>query len=471
MTKGGNSKHTSTGNSRVWFSFIVFIILASLDNMAAGVLPPLYAIIARDLQTNEAAIGTVTSVYVLVTAVSAIIWGYQGDQGERKQLLLLGTILWGSSMALTGIANTFTALFGWQIVTAIGVGVISSVGFSVVSDYIPAHRRGLALSLWSMSQTIGAGVGALLAGSVVAYNWRWPFWIIAGLGFFFALLYLFTAEPPRGYQEPELRTLFAQGRTYTYRIKRADLRLILTNRANLWLLGQSFFYALAYGSTIWVPRWAIARVQAEGYSLEVATIVGNFFVTLFSVGVFLAVPAGYLGDRWQQRYKYGRVTLASIGLLSSIPFFILLFFTPLRGVTIPDTENIITIGVAVLQNLFTNGWVITAFFVAFIGLALFAADAPNWAALIVDVNLPEHRGTVIGISRLCRAIGHAISVSLTGILFTMLTPSFPPPQNYALGLSLFQIVVIPTALCYLAARHLIPQQITHVKQTLKQRSA
>ena len=37
---------------------------------------------------------------------------------------------------------------------------------------------------------------------------------------------------------------------------------------NRWLILQGFFLSLAYGSTVWVPRWAIARVQAEGFDLE-----------------------------------------------------------------------------------------------------------------------------------------------------------------------------------------------------------
>ena len=43
--------------ARQLFAFAVFIILASLDNAAMGVLPPLYAIIARDLQASDAALG------------------------------------------------------------------------------------------------------------------------------------------------------------------------------------------------------------------------------------------------------------------------------------------------------------------------------------------------------------------------------------------------------------------------------
>ena len=452
------------------FNYAVFVVLASLDNAAAGVLPPLYAIIARDLQANEAALGGVTAAYILILAAAATFWGYRGDQGQRKSLLLYGTLIWGTAMCLTGLAQNFWQLLGGQLLTAVGVGSIASIGFSVVSDMVPAQRRGLALSLWSISQGIGNTFGALLASSLGAFNWRVPFFIIAGLGFLFAFLYLFTNEPQRGQAEPELQALFRQGQKYQHRITRADIKNIFGRPTNRWLMAQSFFLSLAYGSTIWVPRWAIARVQAEGYTLETATIIGNLFVTLFGIGGFLAIPAGHLGDWWQRRNPRGRAILSAIGLLGSIPFLILLFFLPFKGVIIPAQGTLLQISWAVIISLVTNGWVTLAFITALIGISLFSAEPPNWAALITDVNLPEHRGTVVGISRLFRAIANALSVSLTGVVIGQLTAVYPAPTNYAIGLSLFQLLVIPAGLCFIFIARTAPADITAVKQTLTRRS-
>ncbi|MCB8944124.1 MAG: MFS transporter [Ardenticatenaceae bacterium] len=455
---------------RLLFNYAIFVVLASLDNAAAGVLPPLYALIARDLEANEAALGGVTAVYILILAAAAAFWGYRGDQGQRKSLLLYGTLIWGTAMCLTGLAQTYWQLLAGQLVTAVGIGCIASIGFSVVSDIVPARRRGLALSLWSISQGIGATFGALLASSLGAYNWRIPFFIIAALGFLFAFLYLFTREPQRGQAEPELKPLFQSGQTYQHRITFADLQTILNRPTNRWLILQGFFLSLAYGSTIWIPRWAIARVQAEGYNLETATIIGNLFVTLFGIGGFLAVPAGHWGDKWQRRNPRGRATLGAIGLLGSIPFLILLFFLPFKGVFIPTDGSLLQISWAVIVSIVTNGWVALAFIVALIGIALFSAEGPNWAALITEVNLPEHRGTFVGFSRLFRAVANALSVSLTGVVISRVTAVYPAPTNYAIGLSLFQLIVIPAGLCYIFIARTAPQDSAAVRQTLSERA-
>jgi MFS transporter, Spinster family, sphingosine-1-phosphate transporter len=451
-------------------SFVIFIILASLDNAAAGVVPPLYALIARALDTSEASLGLVTSAYILLVAGSAALWGYYGDRGQRKRLLLLGTLLWSGAMIGSGLATSFTQLVLFQAITAVGVGSISSIGFSVVSDYIPAGRRGFALSLWSLSQMLGSGLGALLAGTVGALNWRLPFFIIAGAGLLFACLYLFTHEPQRGRRDPELSPLFAQGRTYDYRIKLQDVWELLRHPSNRWLLWQSFFFSLAFGSTIWIPRWAIARVQAEGYGLETATVVGNIFVILFNAGALLAIPAGYLADRWQRRSARGRANIGVLGTLGSIPFLVLLYFLPLRNVAIATEGGLPTIVWGALLAIFTNGYVFLAFVVATAGVGLLAAATPAWSAIVADVNLPEHRGTMLGISRVFRSVGSAISVGLTGFVFTWLTADFAPPNNYAVGLAIFQIIAIPAGLCYLGVRRHVASDMARVRQTLTERA-
>jgi MFS family permease len=452
------------------YTFAVFIVLASLDNAAAGVMPPLYALISREFDANEAALGMVTAVYVLIAAISAAYWGYKGDRSNRKRLLFGGTILWVTAMTLTGFAESLWQFVLGQVITAVGVGSIASVGFSVISDMIPVHRRGFALSLWSISQSLGAAAGAILASTLGAFNWRYSFWIIALVGLLFAVLYLFTQEPERGKNEPELAPLFAAGQNYSFRIKRADIHKIFNNKSNRWLILQTTLLTLAFGSTTWVPRWAVAQVEALGFDLEIATAVGNVFVILFSVGILVAIPAGYLGDKWQKRNPKGRTWLAMIALLSAVPFFVLLFFMPIKGIVLPDEGNFWQMSLQLAMNLLLNGWILSLFIVAFLAMALFSSEAPNWAALITDVNLPEHRGTTIGITRIFRAVGNAISIGLTGVVFTLLSSSFLPPMNFSMGLALFQLLVIPAGLCYYGASKTVPADIEAVKHTLTART-
>lgn len=455
-----------------WLEYAIFVILASLDNAAAGVLPPLYAIISRDLGASEASLGLVTAVYVIIAAVSAILWGYWGDsQQSRKPLLLIGTAVWSGSMILTGRSDTLTEFLIFQSLTAVGVGAVSSIGFSMVSDIVPAGRRGFALSIWSISQGLGAAFGALLAGIVGAFSWPSPFFIIAGLGIFFSLIYLFISEPLRGQAEPELKSLFDVGKVYESRIHRSDIFTIWQQHSTRWLLWESFFFSFAFGSSVWIPRWAIARVQAEGFDLETATIIGNIIVLLFSVGSLSAIFFGHLGDALERRAPRKRPLLAMFGLLTSVPFFIVLFFLPLTGIAPPPQNGLNQLLVWILNSFLGNPWLMTAFLVALIGQGLLATGLPNWAAMMTNLNLPEHRGTAIGMSRLFRAGGTGLSIAAAGFLFQWLQLHFSETDSFAIGLALFQLIVIVAAGCYWLVQKTIVSDSQHISSILKKRAS
>ena len=458
-------------NCSRWFQFGVFVILASLDNAAAGVLPPLYAIISRELDASEATLGLVTAVYVILIAVSAIFWGYQGDKAHRKPLLLAGTAVWVVAMILTGTATSFRTFLLFQSITAVGVGAVSSIGFSVVSDLVPAHRRGFALSLWSISQGLGAAFGALLASTVGAFNWPIPFFAIAALGLLFGIIYLFIPEPQRGASEPELQPLFEAGKTYNNRINRHDIKTIVQQNSTRWLLIQAFFFSLAFGASVWIPRWAISRVQAQGFDLESATVIGNAIVLILSLGSFASIYTGHLGDQIEKRTLRGRPYLAMLGSIISTPFFIILFFLPLQGIALPESSTLFAYASWILNSFIQNPWLIAAFMIALFGNIFLAADLPNWAAMITNLNLPEHRGTAIGISRLFRAAGHAIGIAAAGFLFEKLQQTFTESDAFAIGLAIFQTIVLVSAGCYTFILKSIAPDHIQIINTLKTRAS
>src|SRR4051812_45700249 len=94
-----------TSLTRRAYSVVVFVVLASLDNVAIGLVPPLYSPIAGDLRVAEGLVAAVTAMSYLVTAVAAVGWAYVGDRTNRRPLLIVGTLLWAVGTGLTGYTN------------------------------------------------------------------------------------------------------------------------------------------------------------------------------------------------------------------------------------------------------------------------------------------------------------------------------------------------------------------------------
>src|SRR6185312_2494765 len=137
---------TSVTRIRRTYTVVVFVVLASLDNVAIGLVPPLYDPIGDALAVPESAVAAVTAATYLITAVAAVAWAYAGDRFRRRPLLVVGTLLWAAGTFGSGYAGSFAVFLLAQVVGAVGLGAVGSVGFSVVSDLISPRRRGLVMS-------------------------------------------------------------------------------------------------------------------------------------------------------------------------------------------------------------------------------------------------------------------------------------------------------------------------------------
>ncbi|MGI8822975.1 MAG: MFS transporter [Acidimicrobiia bacterium] len=458
------------GRRHIVFTLVVFIVLASLDNAAAALIPAMVIPVRETLATSSAAIGLLTGTVILLSAVTAAVWAYFGDRGSRKRLLLAGTAIWATGAGLSATAETFGQLFAYQLIVAVGLGSVASIGFSVVSDFISPRRRGLAMSLWGLSQGVGGLFGGLLASQLGAGDFRTPMAVIAALGLGFALLYLATFEAPRGWSEPELSHLHDDhSLDYGYTIEPEQVPVLVRRPTNVWLIAQGLTAQMAYGSLIWVPLLYQEKVLAEGFSMATATRVGGLLGAIFQVGALFSVLTGHLGDRLQARRLDGRALISAIGVIGAIPFFLGFLFIPLNGLDVTDGAGTLALIPEVVAEVFTNPWVGGAFLLAVLALAFTSANSPNWFALISDVNLPEHRGTVFGMGNLANGVGRSIGNALTGGVAGSLERAMPPPLNWAVGLALFQVWFIPTGYCYWRAAGTSPADITEVRAVLAER--
>ncbi|MEU4480901.1 MFS transporter [Micromonospora sp. NPDC023966] len=462
VSRRGNAAHR-------FYSVVVFVVLASLDNVAIGLIPPLYGPISGALGVSQRLLGLVTAVSFLVSALAAVAWAYVGDRTDRKPLLMVGTLIWAAGTGGSALAQHYPTFLIAQLVAAVGLGAVGSVGFSVVTDLISPRRRGLVMSFWGLSQGVGTLAGTLTGGLLGATDWRRPFLVLTGVGLAATVAYLFTYDIRRGQSEPELAAALDAGGEYDYRISRADLPRILARRTNHWLVLQGLTAQAAFGSLVWLPVLFSQRAEAQGYSAATAVVVGSVFATLFQLGGVLSIVGGLAGDALQRRTPSGRALVAAVGILAAVPFYLVLFFVPIR-IDVPDGGSSGAVIRAVLASVFTEPTVGLSLLAAVLALALTSANSPNWFALIADVNPPEHRGTVYSLGNLVNGVGRAAGNGLVGVAFQALRGAFPPPLNYAVGLAAFQLFFIPTGVMYWLAARTSPRDIAQVHDLLHARA-
>ncbi|WP_127504492.1 MFS transporter [Actinoplanes solisilvae] len=457
MTRGGSAHRL--------YSVVVFVVLASLDNVAIGLVPPLYGSIGDAFGVGEGHIALATTIMFLISAVAAIGFAYAGDRTDRKPVLIVGTLIWIAGTAWSGFSGSYPSFLASQVVAAFGLGAVASVSFAVVSDLISPKRRGLVMSFWGLSQGVGTLAGTLVGGLLGHADWRQPFLVTAIAGGVATVAYLFTYNVPRGDSQPELA-----GVEYDERIHHDHLPVILRRRTNVWLILQGGTAQIAFGSLVWLPVLFRARAEDQGYSTSTAIVIGSVFATLFQLGGALSILGGLAGDRLQRRTPRGRALVAAFGVLAAVPLYIVLFFVPMR-IEVPDGAGTGTIIRSVLADVFTEPTVGLCLLTAVVALMLTSANSPNWFAMIADVNPPEHRGAVYSLGNLINGFGRAGGNAVVAVAFRALSGAFPPPLNYAVGLAAFQLFFIPTGVMYWLASRTVARDMTDTHAALLARAA
>jgi len=462
----------NTQKIKTFYTIFVFVALAAFDNIVIGLFPPLFSSIAKDFNVQVSALGLVSAMNILVTSLSSVYWGYLAGKGNhRKRYIIIGTIIWAVSVFLTSVCRNYLQLFILQIFTGIGLGCIASIGYSVLTDYIPNKYRGALLSLWGMSQGFGGIAGALMASLIApATSWRTPFKIVSFIGFLLLFLYMFVRDPSLGESEPELKGLIGKGLEYNYRIELKQIYAIISKSSNIWLILQGFFMNITTGTLIWLPTLYISKIQHLGYSTQTAIIASGYLFALFQIGGLTSSYFGYLGDRLQRKTYKGRAYFTALVVFLAIPAYTVMFVLPMNNLWLPNNGNQISVLLHLLKSIIINPWMLSIFILALLASAAQSANTPNWLALITDVNLPEHRATVFSLANLIGGLGRTIGNVGVGLILAIVSKSAHEPNNYIITLIIFQIFFIPAALCYIKMARLNAYDIKRINLTLRRRA-
>jgi MFS transporter, Spinster family, sphingosine-1-phosphate transporter len=452
---------------RRFYTVMLFIVMASLDNTVLALLPVIAPRVRNALDVSNQAIGLIVGANLAVIAASGLMWGYRSDQADRRRLLIIGTLAWVVPVGMIATSTSYIALFALMIVAGIGLGCISTVGYSVITDLIPERWRGFMFGVWGLCQ----GIGGVFAGVIIGLlppdvRWQQPFGMMAMAGLVCAGLAVFAISPRKGAADEALQGLIDTETSYDYRIARRDVPAVFRKPVNLWLMSQGFLAQFTYGSLAWLTTLLTARLMVEGVSLERANGIAALLGVLFQVGGIVSLWWGWLGDRLQRRNRGARALIAAYGFWIALPCYVVLFWVPLpfEGSSQGSALSII------YMQLRTHGWWWLAIVGATVAVLAQATTAPNWFALLSEVNLPEHRGTAYSFVTLANNIGRALGTVLVGLSFDWLQQMLPTPTQYALGLTLFQLFFIPAGLCFWIAARAAPSEIVSIQMTLRRRA-
>jgi MFS transporter, AAHS family, 4-hydroxybenzoate transporter len=416
----------------ITLAMIVIMLTDGFDLFTMGYVGPH---LLRDWDLERPALAPVNSGGLIGMAIGSVVLGWLGDRIGRKRAYVtcLAFLFVGSILCYS--AGTVTELAIWRLVTGIGLGGITPLAATLISEWTPRRVRSVVLACVVVAIPLGGTLAGVVARNVIpGYGWRAMFLIgaIAPL-LLFAIMGPLLPESPqflaqhpdkwprlarllnllvgeRRFDGSETFTVSAAGRrssNWFATLWNADFR---STTALLWIV-FAFNTFVLYVYTNYLPT----LLDFAGRSAEVASRSLEFFSFGGAFGsIGGAILIGIFGSRWVG------TLLALMGAIVSVVLGRLLLVADDAG----TTELLV---LCLLGGAAFNG--MHAF--------IYAVGANAYP--------PGVRASAIGLAQTFSRVGGVASASAPPIYFAM-TPTPPIDQFFWFVAACVLVVVVSFAL-------------------------
>ncbi|XXD10086.1 MFS transporter [Klebsiella sp. R445] len=145
----------------------------------AGILPQL----ADDFAVSIPSAGTMATSYALGVFVGAPLMTVLGARIPRKTMLITLAIIFTLGNLVTATAPSLAVAVTGRIITSFNHGAFFGIGSIIAASLVAPGRQASAIAFMfsglTLANLVGVPAGTWLAQ---AFNWRFVFWVIAGIG-------------------------------------------------------------------------------------------------------------------------------------------------------------------------------------------------------------------------------------------------------------------------------------------------
>lgn len=303
-----------------WYALALLMVIYVLNFLDRTIIYILFPLIKKEMEFSDTQLALLgTTSFVIFYTILGIPFGRIADRGSRSKIIAIGVIIWSLFSGLTAFANDFWTLFACRLMVGVGEATLGPAAISLLADYFPAARRATVTSIYSMGIAIGAGMAALLGGSLSQFGWRTAFMLIGFPGILFGVLAFVLKEPAR-------TTAAANDVNYSP----TDWKRLLTDPIFILLcVGYSLFGLATNSISIWgavfISRVHTIDIPTYGFWAGVLTLAAGIPATLF---------AGAIAD-WFKAKGFGRMAFGVLLCLVSVPLWIAVLFSGNFYVIVP----------------------------------------------------------------------------------------------------------------------------------------
>jgi MFS family permease len=202
--------------------FVLVVVVGLAYFLSLGMLLPVVPLyVQKALGEGDLQVGIAVGAFSFGAVILRPYAGRIGDQRGRRLLIVGGAATVAVAVAGYHLASAVPALVAARLLGGVGEAAFFVGAGTMITDLAPSHRRGEAISYWSVAVYGGLAFGPALGEAVLDGNHYGRVWAVSAvLAFGAALLGLFTQETmtpldqrPAGQDPPPLisRSAIAPG--------------------------------------------------------------------------------------------------------------------------------------------------------------------------------------------------------------------------------------------------------------------
>jgi MFS family permease len=324
-------KHPDDDQPSLKYAWYV-VGLLTLANISSfldrQILALLVVPIKRDMHVSDTKLSLLMGLsFALFYTIFGIMISRLADKTSRRNIIIGGIALWSVFTAVCAGVKTYGQFFLARMGVGVGESTLSPSAYSMITDYFPKRKLGIALSIFTMGIFLGSGfalaIGAGLVGHLPAegtvkvplfgsiYHWQKLFLIIGLPGLMISLLMFSIREPKRK------DILRVEGMQQKLSLPQS-LKIVFSHPKTFIsiCLGTAFTAFASYGCTAWIPTYFF---RTFGWPVPRAGLA--FGLVLLAGSVLGVIWGGWYADRLKNKgIDAGRLRIgliAGIGILLS----------------------------------------------------------------------------------------------------------------------------------------------------------
>lgn len=251
------------------------------DAMDVGMLSFIIAALKVEWGLTPGQMGWIGSVNSIGMAVGALIFGLMADKIGRKSVFIITLLLFSIGSGLSAMTNTLTAFLVLRFFIGAGLGGELPVASTLVSESVPAEKRGRIVVLLESFWAGGWLVAAVISYFIIPkFGWQVALLISAIPALYALYLRMGLPDSPRftAVRDKEKISAFQSIRNLFSKNYRRQTTM-------LWILWFCVVFSY-YGMFLWLPSVMIMK----GFSL-----IKSFEYVLIMT---LAQLPGYFTAAW-----------------------------------------------------------------------------------------------------------------------------------------------------------------------------